>query len=143
MYVKNIHKCIVKKIKKKIFADMPKIHIGKKIKEVWKKSRLKGTEFASLINRDRQVIYDIFKRESIDTELLQQISKVLNHDFFSYYNSSPQFLREAKEKYGYVTQNDLSEVINSLQHLTIAVENIQAHIFKKSSSKSKPYKKRV
>ena len=49
---------------------------------------LKGTEFASLINRDRQVIYDIFKRESIDTELLQQISKVLNHDFFAYYHSS-------------------------------------------------------
>lgn len=122
---------------------MAKVHIGRKIKEVWKKSRLKGTEFASLINRDRQVIYDIFKRESIDTELLQQISKVLNHDFFSYYNYSPQILKETKEKYGFVTQSDLTEVINSLQNLTGAVEKIQAHIFKKPSSKTKTYKKRV
>lgn len=122
---------------------MAKVHIGRKIKEVWKKSRLKGTEFASLINRDRQVIYDIFKRESIDTELLQQISKVLNHDFFSYYNYSPQILKETKEKFGFVTQSDLTEVINSLQNLTGAVEKIQAHIFKKPSSKTKSYKKRV
>ncbi len=143
MYVKNIHKCIEKKIKKKIFADMPKIHIGKKIKEVWKKSRLKGTEFASLINRDRQVIYDIFKRESIDTELLQQISKVLNHDFFGYYNSGQHLIKESKEKYGFVTQNDLSEVINSLQNLTSAVEKIQTHIYKKPTTKRKNYKKRV
>ena len=120
---------------------MAKVHIGRKIKEVWKKSRLKGTEFASLINRDRQVIYDIFKRESIDTELLQQISKVLNHDFFSYYNYSPQILKETKEKFGFVTQSDLTEVINSLQNLTGAVEKIQAHIFKKPSSKTKSYKK--
>ena len=122
---------------------MAKVHIGRKIKEVWKKSRLKGTEFASLINRDRQVIYDIFKRESIDTELLQQISKVLNHDFFSYYNYSPQILKETKEKFGFVTQSDLTEVINSLQNLTGAVEKIQAHIFKKPISKTKTYKKKV
>ncbi len=121
---------------------MPKIHIGKKIKEVWKKSRLRGTEFASLINRDRQVIYDIFKRESIDTELLQQISKVLNHDFFSYYNSGSPLLKESKEKYGFVTQQDLNEILNSLQQLTNAVEKIQAHVFHKKEVTKKAYKKK-
>ena len=80
---------------------MAKIHIGKKIKDVWKASRLKGTEFASSINKDRQVIYDIFKRETIDTGLLQKIGKVLDHDFFSYYSAlSPQAAHEEKGAYG-------------------------------------------
>lgn len=85
---------------------MSKLHIGKKIKEVWRKSRMKGTEFAAAINRDRQVIYDIFKRESIDTELLQSISKVLNHDFFSYYSNETA---ESMEKFGYATKEELAQ----------------------------------
>ena len=88
---------------------MAKLHIGKKIKEVWRKSRLKGTEFASAINRDRQVIYDIFKRESIDTELLQKISKVLNHDFFSYYSNENHVVKEPKDKFGFATKEELAQ----------------------------------
>jgi hypothetical protein len=80
---------------------MAKIHIGKKIKDVWRASRLKGTEFASSINKDRQVIYDIFKRETIDTGLLQKIGKVLDHDFFSYYSAAaPMTANEEKVAYG-------------------------------------------
>ena len=94
---------------------MSKVHIGKKIKEVWRKSRLKGTEFASLINRDRQVIYDIFKRESIDTELLQQISKVLNHDFFSYYSNDPLIIKDPRDKFGYATKDELAHVTRDIE----------------------------
>jgi hypothetical protein len=80
---------------------MAKIHIGKKIKEVWRASRLKGTEFATAINKDRQVIYDIFKRETIDTGLLQKIGKVLDHDFFDYYSAAgPMTAQEEKVAYG-------------------------------------------
>lgn len=75
---------------------MAKIHIGKKIKDVWRTSRFKGTEFASAINKDRQVIYDIFKRETIDTGLLQKIGLVLDHDFFSYYSSATMTSAEEK-----------------------------------------------
>lgn len=88
---------------------MSKLHIGKKIKEVWRKSRLKGTEFAAAINRDRQVIYDIFKRESIDTELLQSISRVLNHDFFKYYSNDTVIIKEPKDKFGYATKDELEQ----------------------------------
>jgi hypothetical protein len=80
---------------------MAKMHIGKKIKEVWRASRLKGTEFAAAINKDRQVIYDIFKRETIDTGLLQKIGKVLDHDFFDYYSAvAPLTAQEEKVAYG-------------------------------------------
>ena len=101
---------------------MPKIHIGKKIKDVWRKSRLKGTEFASLINRDRQVIYDIFKRESIDTELLQQISKVLNHDFFLYYSADPLVLKDPANKFGFATKDDFEALKRMIESLAKKIE---------------------
>jgi transcriptional regulator with XRE-family HTH domain len=85
---------------------MAKVHIGKKIKEIFKQSGLKGTEFAALINKDRQVIYNIFKRENIDTDNLQQISKVLEHDFFSYYSQELPIIKEPG-KPGYTKRTDL------------------------------------
>ncbi|MFH2142880.1 MAG: hypothetical protein ABIJ97_10685 [Bacteroidota bacterium] len=51
-----------------------------------KEKGLSVTEFGKRINTHRRNVYDIFKRESVDTELLQKISKVLEHDFFKYYN---------------------------------------------------------
>lgn len=118
---------------------MSKVHIGKKIKEVWRKSRLKGTEFASLINRDRQVIYDIFKRESIDTELLKQISTVLNHDFFAYYSQqSFAQTREIKPEYGYATKEELQHVTMALQALTLQIEQLAESLRKQEGKKAKP-----
>lgn len=76
---------------------------------------MKGTEFASLINRDRQVIYDIFKRESIDTELLQQISKVLNHDFFSYYSHETVLVKDPRDKFGYATKDELASATREIE----------------------------
>lgn len=122
---------------------MSKVHIGKKIKEVWKKSRLKGTEFASLINRDRQVIYDIFKRESIDTDLLKQISTVLNHDFFAYYSQqSFTQIRESKPEYGYATKEELHQVTMALQALTRQIEKLAENMPKKSGEKTKSVSKK-
>jgi len=36
---------------------------------------------AGELNMVRVNVYDIFKRESIDTALLQRISRLLNHNF--------------------------------------------------------------
>jgi hypothetical protein len=94
------------RLKTWIFATMAQVHIGKKIKEVFRQSGLKGTEFASMINKDRQVIYNIFKRDTIDTGDLQQISKVLEHDFFSYYSQELPIVKEPG-KVGYIKKADL------------------------------------
>ena len=120
------------------------MHIGKKIKEVWKKSRLKGTEFAILINRDRQVIYDIFKRESIDTELLQKIGKVLNHDFFAYYHASPTVLQEPEEKIKFITASELAQSNRELFNAFKAEINLlrEELSLKKDSYKTKTRKKK-
>lgn len=47
--------------------------------------------FAKKISRSRNVVYDIFERESIDTQLLNKIGKVLNCDFFSLYSIQKEY----------------------------------------------------
>jgi len=57
------------------------IHIGTIIEQIFRERGMTITEFASKIKRERTTPYDIFTRKSIDTELLIEISKVLNYDF--------------------------------------------------------------
>ena len=47
-----------------------------------KDRKVSVTEFAKRINTNRNNVYDIFKRKSIDTELLFKISKILSYNFF-------------------------------------------------------------
>jgi len=68
------------------------VHIGKKIKEEVYKQGLSITGFARKINRSRNVVYDIFERESVDTDLLNKIGKVLSCDFFSLYSSQKDYV---------------------------------------------------
>ena len=58
------------------------IHIGNKIKEELHRQERTVTWFASKLYCNRQNVYDIFKRENIDTALLRRISTILGHDFF-------------------------------------------------------------
>ena len=60
-----------------------KVHAGEKVKEYFETSGMSVTEFARRLNCHRQNVYDIFKRRVVDVELLQRISKVLEHDFVS------------------------------------------------------------
>ena len=53
------------------------VHIGQIIEEEFHRQGRSVSWFADM--------YNIFKRESIDTALLSKISRLLAHDFFSYY----------------------------------------------------------
>lgn len=70
------------------------IHIGKKIKEELYKQGLSISTFAKKINRSRNVVYDIFERESIDTALLNKIGVVLRTDFFSIYSEQKEYKKD-------------------------------------------------
>ncbi len=61
------------------------VHIGEKIKARAKQLRIGPTELASLVNTSKQNIYGIYKRKTVDTELLKKLSLVLKCDFFDYY----------------------------------------------------------
>lgn len=63
------------------------IHIGKLIEAELRRQERSVAWFARSLPCERTNVYDIFKRRSIDTEMLLRISIVLRHDFFRYYTA--------------------------------------------------------
>ena len=62
------------------------VNIGEIIKEELRKQERSVAWFARKLYCDRSNVYDIFRRKSIDTDLLLRISIILNRDFFKLYN---------------------------------------------------------
>lgn len=90
------------------------IHVGGKIREIFDGKGMSISEFARRINMSRENIYDIFKRKTIDTGLLETISSTLEHDFFQYFSQSTlegykSELEKLKE------ENRLLKEVNELQ----------------------------
>ena len=63
-------------------SNLNMINIGARIKEELQKQERGVTWFAKKLNCNRSVVYRIFQRYSIDTQLLAQISEILEHNFF-------------------------------------------------------------
>lgn len=61
------------------------VHIGEVIKAELKHQERSVTWLAKKLYCERTNVYSIFKRKSIDTELLLRISIVLHKNFFIYY----------------------------------------------------------
>jgi len=61
------------------------IHVGQIIKREFDRQPKNVTVvwLAEQLNCRRNNVYDIFKRPTIDTQLLERISRALNHNFFS------------------------------------------------------------
>ena len=57
-------------------------HVGKKIEDILRDKHISVVDFAKLINTNRNNVYSIFRRESVDTLLLKKIGDALNYDFF-------------------------------------------------------------
>ncbi|MBR2195873.1 MAG: transcriptional regulator [Salinivirgaceae bacterium] len=56
--------------------------IGQIIKERVTAKNMGVTDFAKAIDVERSNVYNIFRRDSIDTGLLKKIGQVLEYDFF-------------------------------------------------------------
>ncbi len=61
------------------------INIGAKIREIAKEKGVGPTELGKRINTSKQNVYGIFKRKSMDSNLISEISIALDHNFFQYY----------------------------------------------------------
>lgn len=61
--------------------EQKEIHIGSLIKEKMEERGLSVSDFAHALHYERTNIYKIFKRGSIDVDLLLRISEVLAYDF--------------------------------------------------------------
>lgn len=62
------------------------MHIGECIRKRLKEKGLSVTWFAEQICCTRSHVYKIFSKSSIDTDQLEHICRVLNHDFFKDYS---------------------------------------------------------
>ena len=65
--------------------DANKRNIGQLIKNELQRQERTVSWFARKLCCDRSNVYKIFKRTTIDTELLLRISQILQHDFFEVY----------------------------------------------------------
>lgn len=74
--------------------------IGQKIKQVATSQGLSQKQFGDKINRTKQAVASIYRRTTIDIELLKVISEKLNHDFLEYYYEEEPFkaFREEEER---------------------------------------------
>lgn len=76
------------------------IHIGKEIETELRRQGRGATWLAQRLHCDRTNVYNIFKREGIDTILLQRIGAVLGRNFFALYC----------QEYNAVEENDSTHV---------------------------------
>jgi transcriptional regulator with XRE-family HTH domain len=89
------------------------IHIGELIKQKADAKKLSLEDLGKLINRTRQTVGDIYKRKSIDTELLIAISIALDFDFFEiYYSKDP--LKRMREKHLLPFKNEIDHLTSQL-----------------------------
>ena len=72
--------------------EFKKIHIGSLIKAEVKHCNMTFTEFAKCIGIQRQnVERKVFSKQGLNTDLLIQISEVLNFDFFKYFQNNTDY----------------------------------------------------
>lgn len=62
-------------------GNQEEVHIGLLIREKMLERGLSVSDFAHALHYERTNVYKIFKRSSIDVDLLLRISKVLSFDF--------------------------------------------------------------
>ena len=62
-------------------ANIDNVHIGQLVKAVFDESGMTVSELARQLRCERTNVYTIFKRRTIDVELLAILSKTLNHNF--------------------------------------------------------------
>lgn len=67
---------------------MEELHIGTEIRKVSKKRRLGATFIAKQLGKTRANVNHIFTRKTIDTDLLFQLSVILDFNFFNLYSNA-------------------------------------------------------
>ncbi|MCD6017385.1 MAG: hypothetical protein K0S53_506 [Bacteroidetes bacterium] len=103
------------------------IHIGKRIKEELHLQDISVSDFAKKIGKSRNVIYDIFERESVDTGLLYTIGKALNCDFFSLY-STQKDLTPDHIKHFHANGHNVNYYSEQLSHILQKNKMLEAEI---------------
>ncbi len=98
------------------------IHIGKIIKQKFITSNLTYNEFAEQLHCDRSNIYRLFKRKSVDCEMLVRISQILCYNFLLEYQSIINGNEDHKHSFEVeISENNL--LIDNISGINIKINN--------------------
>ncbi len=86
-----------------------KVDIGVEVKRVFDMREINAEQLADQLGMVRENVYRVFKKSTMDTELLYKLSVILEYDFFQHYTieklKSTQNLIDELNKYK--TENNL------------------------------------
>ena len=103
--------------------------IGERIRLECEKQNLSKAAFGRLIDKSRQNVEDIFKRETIDTTLLFNISQKLDYDFFQIYQKELSFYRRMQQQI-LALEEEISYQKNIIRALVEPRNETDAHIIR-------------
>ena len=97
------------------------LEIGAIIKHVSEEKNIGPTKLGKMIGTSKQNVYGIFKRKSVKSDLLLELSNVLGHNFFKYYVDELAKLwaedPNAPELSGSSHAADLAKLNKEIEHL--------------------------
>jgi DUF438 domain-containing protein len=117
--------------------------VGEFVKEIAESQNLKPSDLGARINTSKQNISDIYKRNTIDSELLLTLSKALNYNLFSYYDDKEPIIgfRNAETHEWQVKMDNLTyslslknDLLNEKEKLIKAQEKLITELEKKSKT---------
>lgn len=101
------------------------IHIGQLIKEKVTEKRLSQEALGKMINTTKQNVGNIYKRRSIDTQLLLKLCVVLEFDFFeSFYAEEP--LKSMRKKEIDAFNAEISALQNVIKQKDERIKDLEA-----------------
>lgn len=81
--VGGVWRYLVRPTASKFFMEKKEnLHVGKMIEAYLKENGVSKVKFAQMIPCSRVTVYNILNSPNINTQTLQHICKILNHDFF-------------------------------------------------------------
>lgn len=116
------------------------VHIGEKIKQRAQQLRIGPTELGKRINTSKQNVTGIFKRKSVDSTLLKEISKALDFNFFQYYAAGPVSVAGESEA---TYNNEKDKQIKKLSQEIDALKKQLDQLKKQASEKEIAYLKKI
>lgn len=97
---------------------MQDIHLGTLVRRKMRERGISINEFAEAIHCDRTNVYNIFKRKSMDVQLVVRISNALNYDFLQYYHQEINNKNNVNLRLEIVVQKDDDEwVIEKIKEI--------------------------
>ncbi len=103
-------------------------HIGAAIERKIRERGMTYAEFARRLNVDRTTVYNIVRGNSIDTERLMRISKILEHDFIKLFYET--------DECDFVEINLPDEIVEQLQRQKIDKITIRISVKQPSEKES-------